>query len=318
MLKDYQWPSIKKLSEFTSNTNLSDCKKLTSQIESELFRLYKHPLVLLPSARAGLASILEFLNISKQHSVFAPKYSSHCIWDVLGRVTNPTTRMDVDIDVVLAVHKWGFNITSAHSNYPCLIEDSVDSLSCPEALFQLSGQFELFSLPKLIGSYSGGVVLSKNIDYLDWIKEIRFNNIELITNQSYLKHRAAMGVVESMLLPEHNEALNRGLDESALKHIVHCLPNFKINQKIIRDRIRQLNDYFQVELIPYDIKRLPCVFPVNTKVFKCNQPEIFMLRHFDYARRLENSTYAPCWLLPLHFGIKDKIFFKMLRNLEIK
>ena len=65
----------------------------------------------------------------------------------------------------------------AHTN---LIEDSADSLYLQNTeLFKGNGKFEIWSLPKILGTFSGGVLLCKNIKDYHEIKNITLIQIRI-------------------------------------------------------------------------------------------------------------------------------------------
>jgi len=319
MAADYQWPSVRPLPIYSQVQDWDKCLALYTAIEAELSRNFGVEAVLLPSGRASLAAILEFCEISRKHVVYAPKWSSHCVWDVISRVANPTSILQPQVDVVIAVHKWGAQFSAELNSSSLVIEDSVDSvIKASSALFPLGGEFEIFSLPKIIGSYCGGVVLTKNTNFISHIRQLRFSNIKIVTHQSrlkYKKHDQSLSFYES---PEALEPLNRGIDLTGLQHVADCLPVYELNSSTIAKRIKKLNEHIGIELIKPDTNRLPCVFPLKLSEFTSSQPELFMRRHFNWSLSLNKDFFEVCWLLPLHFGVEERQFERMLYSLRLK
>ena len=57
-------------------------------------------------------------------------------------------------------------------NYKYSIEDSVDSIILDKsAMFPNNSKFEIFSLPKIIGSVQGGLIFSRDTDFISFIKK---------------------------------------------------------------------------------------------------------------------------------------------------
>jgi putative PLP-dependent aminotransferase (TIGR04422 family) len=317
---DYQWPQANKLiSQYYSTNDWNSIKSIYADIEAQLTEIFGFRSLLLPSARAGISSILEFSRASRDHVIFAPKYTSYCVWDLICRFSNPTIKFSNEVNFAITVNKWGYVSQLSKSPDIVLIEDSVDSLVTESsALFPLGGDFEIFSLPKLIASQSGGVVLSKNENYINWIKETRFQDKELILRQSLLKYKKIKGELAKHESPEILESKNRSLDLYGLENIISALPNLKINQAKIKERLEIMTTFKRFEKPKFNYLRLPCVFPLNQRFFDIKKPELFMQRYFDFNQSLNSPDFLKCWIMPLHFGINDFIFQKMLSEIITK
>ena len=86
MNRDYQWPE----SAFKKNfIKIADDNVSLEYIEKYFSELINAQAYLFPSARSALSAILKFKNINRSHTLFAPKWSSHCVWDILARYGNP-------------------------------------------------------------------------------------------------------------------------------------------------------------------------------------------------------------------------------------
>ncbi|MDA9600599.1 hypothetical protein N9S07_02370 [Nitrosomonadales bacterium] len=79
MMLDYQWPEVISLSDYKQTLDWQACERKYVEIEMKLTQRFGVNALLLPSARAGIASILEFYGISRKHQVYAPINSSHCV-----------------------------------------------------------------------------------------------------------------------------------------------------------------------------------------------------------------------------------------------
>ena len=316
MISDYQWAAVRTLSPYFETVDWAECEVLYKEIEGILLNRFGVNAVLMPSGRASLAAILEFYGISLKHLVYAPRWSSQCVWDVIGRVSNPTVEMSTEVDLVIAVHKWGYQVQC--DTDALIVEDSVDSIiQDRSSLFPLKGEFEVFSLPKLIGSFCGSVILTRNNVFRKYMREVRLENVELIKHQSKLKHKKFKGGLASIDSPEALEFKNRGLDLIALQHILDCLPLYDENLNTIVNRIYQLNEHFGYQILNPRIGRLPCLYPAKSGQFRVNDPALFMNRYFNYTYSLNNTSYSPSWLLPLHFGVSDECFEQMLLSLDL-
>jgi putative PLP-dependent aminotransferase (TIGR04422 family) len=315
---DNQWPNAKPFPPYFQTEDWDECNQRYDDVENALTERFGVSAVLLPSARAGIASILEYCGTSRKQQVFSPKYSSHCVWDVIGRVTNPTVTLNTGADVILAVHKWGYTYSLNKRSQAVVIEDSVDNLVTSGGLFPSGGEFEVLSLPKTIASYCGGVVLTKNNDYVSQLKQSRLDNKALISYQSELKSRKYMGNLPSFICPEMNEAINRGLDLHGLENIADNLSNYDTNLTTVRKRAEKVNAHFDKELVSSSGARMPCLFPARVIQFTVTKPELFMQRQFNWSLTLDIDAFEPCWLLPMHFGISDEMFESMLTSMTMQ
>ena len=69
-----------------------------------------------------------------------------------------------------------------------IIEDSVDSIILHKNdLFTNKGDFEIVSLPKIIGSISGGIIITKNKSFYEFAKKEQDQNRKLGQYQSRRK-----------------------------------------------------------------------------------------------------------------------------------
>ena len=189
IVKDYQWPScfITPNKEYISKYEKKFDNKLINSIESYFQEQYGFRVVLFPSARAGIGSILRFLKIDRSNEVFVNKWVSYCIFNTVGRFTNISTNFK-NPDLALAIHKWGFKQIIPKKNNIEIIEDSVDSIiTNKNDLFLNESEFEIVSLPKIIGSVSGGIVITKNESFYCFAKNEQTKNRELGQYQSRRK-----------------------------------------------------------------------------------------------------------------------------------
>lgn len=128
--------------------------------------------VLCSSGRAALALALVRSGVGRNDLVGVFPYASHCVLDTISRVATPLsgpTAADARLRVVH--HQWGFvQETKLPSN---AIEDCADTLYLPgTALFPGGGKFEIWSLPKILGTSSGGVLWCRDQATADSVRDI--------------------------------------------------------------------------------------------------------------------------------------------------
>jgi putative PLP-dependent aminotransferase (TIGR04422 family) len=293
---DNQWPypKINSTDIFNTNIDSSDCVKLTSEIENYFKKIFDTEVILVPSGRAAISILLTYFNINRSHTVFAPKWTSHCVWDIVTRLANPITEFKADCDLAIAVHKWGKIEKFSNTVTSKIIEDSVDSIiSSPKTLFPNNGDVEIFSLPKIIGSYTGGLIVVKVKKIADAIRESIKYNYELGSYQSKLRFDYCQDKNNGFEAWEHCEHRNTTVDYNGLISIKNKLPNFEINNN-----------------------RLPPLITLETKKYKETKNANLMTRFFNVNCYLDKPDYRKGYLLPLHFNITDEAFNYMLNSIE--
>jgi putative PLP-dependent aminotransferase (TIGR04422 family) len=187
---DYQWPhaELDKVSIFTGTNDPVKNRELYHQIESFFSNLFNVDVILMPSGRSAISALLKYYGLNRSHTVFAPKWTSHCVWDMITRLANPESVYSSTCNGAIVVHKWG-NIEklSQPANH-IVIEDSVDSLILDTStLFPNNGDFEIISLPKTIGSYTGGLILARNQQKASELRSFIRENTPLGVHQSGLR-----------------------------------------------------------------------------------------------------------------------------------
>jgi putative PLP-dependent aminotransferase (TIGR04422 family) len=130
-----------------------------------------HPVVV-SSGRAGLALILALNGIGRRDTVEVFPYASHCVLEAIARFTLPIESAPKAANSRCVVyHQWGYVQPRAIAPW---IEDAVDSLYLPNhGVLRLGGEFELWSLPKIFGVLSGGVVWCRSSQSADSLRLLR-------------------------------------------------------------------------------------------------------------------------------------------------
>lgn len=316
-MRDDQWPAPIRPAPHREVLDPARESALRAEIEDFFGHRYGVGAVLLPSGRAAIHAILEFSGLGRGNSVFAPRWSSACVWDAIGRLANPAISFTPRPQAVLAVHKWGYRHRLSATYPGLIIEDSVDSVIVGrQALFPLGGKFEVLSLPKILGAHAGGIVLTRQAEFAGFVAGQREARRGLGVHQSRLKHRRVLGQLGEFESPELLEALNRHVDLAGLEDIHARLANLDINANVIRGRIDAVRRHLETTAVDSAAQRLPCVFPAPLTEFRADNPELYMERHFDAATCLDAEHYVRCLLLPLHFGIDDLTFEMRLRGLR--
>ena len=254
---DYQWPSsfcqTKKFNEQLAHENT---EAIYSEIESFFKSVFHKDCVLFPSGRGLISQILKYNKIGRSKLVFAPKWSPYCVLNAIAFHSNITSELTNKVDVMIANHKWGVAKEVDSDKFGLVIEDSVDSIiQSKDFLFPNGGKYEIISLPKVIGSYSGAILFSKDLNFFDYIKNRIGKNKGLAIRQSRVRNKIMMGESNHHDVWNEGEMINYSLDYNALIDIRGKLMNFKINKEIIISRLEKL----VLEIAP-----LIFFFPINT------------------------------------------------------
>ena len=114
--------------------------------------------VVVSSGRIGLVLALEALGVRRADLIRLFPFASHCVIESVGRVGSPISGDATTLSPYRIVyHQWGY--VQERSLSGKIIEDAVDTFCLPGApLFPSGGEFEVWSLSKLLGSLGGGVI----------------------------------------------------------------------------------------------------------------------------------------------------------------
>ena len=172
-------------------------------------------------------------------------------------------------------------------------------------MFVNNALYELFSLPKIIGSVSGGIVITKNLKYYKFAKKEQHQNKSLGQYQSKLKFDE-VNKKKSFHNWTYHESTNTFLEYNSLLNIKDNLKNFEKNKKIISERQK----YFKKNINKrFKFERLGPIIPIDYRLIKNHN---LMNKHFLVRRihkeRNKIDMFKEIYLLPVHFKITDKKF----------
>ena len=170
MQEQFLWPESSISRALTSAPRMVP----VAAVECALRELFPtgHP-VLCSSARAALSMALVSSEMSRGDYVGVFPYASHCVLDAISRIATPLGGPGARKAKLRVVnHQWSFvQETKLPLN---TIEDCVDTLCVPETkLFPGGGRFEIWSLPKILGTSSGGVLWCRDRETAEKLKKLR-------------------------------------------------------------------------------------------------------------------------------------------------
>jgi hypothetical protein len=291
----FLWPKSQKYKFQNKYINYSKSK--LNYIENFFSKKYNSKYcALTPSARTGIILSLKFKKFNKSKIVQLPRWSSNCLTNAVGSLSSINC-LEANVDCKIVVHHLGQSF-DVKKNKSLLIDDSSDSLplekftSCKKSKYS-----EVISLPKIIGSYAGGIVLTNNKFLYAYIKNHQDKDLELAKYQSIQKYNSMIKNSKNYSW-HYNEIVNFSLDYNTVNNIFRNLIYFDINKNIIIKRKKLFSNYAL-----YDDKyRLgPCLL-FNLKK---NNKQKLNAYHFNITKNIDKQNYKEITVLPIHFGVSD-------------
>jgi putative PLP-dependent aminotransferase (TIGR04422 family) len=272
--------------------------------------------VLFSSARAAISAVCVFFDTHRNEYIWCPPFSSHCVLEAISGWGTPTTQVVANTKIALVYHQWGYgHIWSGSED---VIEDSADSLLLPGLIdFPNSGRMQIVSLPKVIGSASGGVVFCKKEEDAFRLREIRDARTIPAWFQFFLR-LIGRGYSTAQRYWSGVESSSGRLPSPACRDILLALEVF---DDIIRDRQEkwELVRSIAPSWLKTTAGRLPCVLPVEIDKETLYQAMILGLdlevRHFNRRQAGPQSDLVKVLPLPLH---QDVTLGQIERFIECK
>ncbi len=320
----FQWPEPA-YSKFPKNNkayynykkvNKKPSASKVKKIERFFSKKYKSKFaILMPSGRSAINQILINNGINRSKIINVPLWTSTCLLHALTAITNVSVR-NKKADGFIIVHKWGitYNIDkNIISSKKLIIDDSADCF--PRNFYKPfvnNTKFEILSLPKLIGTFTGGIILTKDKKLYSLLKKRQFQNDKIAKTQSLRKYFSAFKDKENFDWRFY-ESLNYSIDHNTVENVYNCLPNYELNQKTLTRRENLLKKYFKKKIISDEKRQGPCVIfdYKNNENFK----KILEIKHLDDNKNKFKENYKKCFIFPIHFGITEKVFLRTFHKL---
>lgn len=304
-------------------------------IEDYLSRYWNTPALVLSSARTGYYSILNFFGIKRTDHVLIPDYMCQAILNITNTSGYPVKTADAKTKAVLVFHQWGYpqnmNIVLAEAKKRNLlvIEDcahAIDSKYHGQAVGTF-GEAAVFSLAKILTTYLGGVLISKNRGLIDFVEQERlakdklanrlFNKLaRQIAKRSFERGKSRFWLDIIYLKSIHYP----NLDQNTLNFLPHDLEELKQNLHRRRENYLWLRNSIKREYLIPDfedgIEPNPLLVPVFLPEAKLIPAREGLLKsdilaailHFDLNRNVFTPNYRKCLALPCHQQIsQDKL-----------
>jgi len=232
----------------------------SNKIESILFNMFPsgYP-VLCSSGRSSIYLILNYLKINKYHKIGLFPYASQCVTDSVSKITTPYFgKESLNSDLRIIYHQWGYvqeNMTK-HTT----IDDCVDSLCVPgTSLFPSNSNFEIWSLPKIIGSTSGSIIWCRN--KRDSLKLKSLRDSSSFSFQWFLRllSKKIPFIYDHWNVREYNSPKTSKIQNGEIFFLL------KKWDELIQDRKTKLNLLWEFSLkgLQKPKNRLPCIVPIK-------------------------------------------------------
>ena len=262
--------------------------------------------VLCSSGRVALYIALREYNFLRENNINLFPFASHCVINSIARLTNPVPyKSNNKMDIIY--HQWGIEYKVDHVP---LIEDSVDSLyELNTPLFSQGANFEIWSLSKILGTTSGGILWCKNESdairirkKVNHSKGIIFSWLLIIMSYKYSLFND---------LWEGTEKGYKGVSRFQRNEIFNKMNSWSF---LVENRKEKLNFFLKYSMINNeDLKgRLPCCLPIESELNEEQLSALGLLtgkRHF-----LLNNTLISILPLPIHQDV-DITYLKKIINL---
>ena len=301
----FLWPKVK--FKFSSVFGFKKIKNLEKKFHKMFPSGYP---VICSSGRVALYIALKELKFDRSKKINLYPYASHCVISATGRISNPSAyNKNNKMDVVY--HQWGITYSCNHKP---LVEDSVDSLyEKNTSLFANGSNFEVWSLPKIIGTSSGGIL---------WCKK----KSDAILIRSKLNHKN--GVFFSWIIRlvsykfpfffrfwEGTEYGYKGLCRAQINEIFNKISEW---DKLVEDRKSKLSIFLKYSLLKDRVikGRLPSCLPIKTTLNEKKIKELGFsggMRHFHFESKLEKI-----FPLPIHQDLKISFLNRVLNLKQFK
>ncbi|WP_216169881.1 putative PLP-dependent aminotransferase [Polynucleobacter bastaniensis] len=274
------------------------CTKSIEKVEARLHEMFPsgYP-VLFSSGRAALSAALLQSNVSRKDFVGVFSYASHCVLDTISRVSTPLSGPYAKKENLRVVyHQWGFvQEVDLPEN---TIEDCVDTLcKIGTKLFPGGGSFEIWSLPKILGTTSGGVLwcrTEKSALIAQKLRDNRGGGVFLWSLRLFGK--VALG---AHLCWEGIEPNMGGISKSQVSEIFSGIKNW---EKIVSMRQKNLEILWPYALswLPKPVDRLPCAIPIQSSYPEGEIAELGLSAGYRMIERMgENAEISVERVLPI-------------------
>lgn len=265
--------------------------------------------VLFSSARSGLSAVLRCMEVQRGDHFWLPNYTSHCLYETVARFAAPTSIYGASVKAALIYHQWGFTSSSSFEKKIQIVEDSADTLFLPGKLeFHIEdSRFMIQSLPKVLGSVSGGVVYCRNSLDQNCLRQLR--ELTLFKNLNAILRILSARSKSAYLYWHGVESLSGRLPSFLLSQIIYELDRIETRTK------RYCQNLLDISPELYDcflsLGRLPSNIPLdpNDEIKRhWGHNSLFSagIRNFNSNRLAPKEKWKKVLPFPIHTRLSDR------------
>ena len=164
---------------YTDSTPIKNGALSAAEIEKYLSSFFGRPAVVLGSARIGIYEALKFFNLSRRDHILTPDFLCRSMMNIISLSGIPVINIAPRLKAVLVFHQWGYPqdmdnvLEEAKRRDLLVIEDCVHSLDSKYKGQNVGtfGDVAIFSFSKIFSTYAGGVLISENKRFIDFVKK---------------------------------------------------------------------------------------------------------------------------------------------------
>lgn len=272
--------------------------------------------VLCSSGRAALNISLLCSQAERKDLVDVFPYASHCVLDAVSRVATPTSGSQ-NSRLKILYHQWGF--VQKHRTHSIVIEDSVDTLCLPGTkLFPAGGAFEIWSLPKILGTSSGGVLWCRDRNVAKQARHIRDNrggglmqwSLRILSKTIPAMHFYWQGL----------EASKGAVSTFQAAEILKAIQKWDC---IVSNRLKKLNILwpYAVNWLRKPRNRLPSVIPIKSDKSEFFLKELGLISGYRMFTRTVLPgvhTYEKVLPIPIHQDVDEVWLDDLVIKLKLR
>lgn len=293
------WPTPQKqLKSLMTSASIEDVERFFEK------KYFPHKVVLFSTARVAIQAILSVEGFSKRDTVGVPHFSSTCVLEAVSKVAIPSPFGENSNKAKILYHQMGI----PYSSSDVLIEDSADSL-CEKAdvLFLSNSKFEIMSLPKIIGSSFGGLVVTSDSSFAEKLKIWRDQaGSSMVWCNDLLRSLKPASQIFSRLW-ESTNTLSPSLSRLACGSIMTVCTEWDAILEQRKKMLIQAQAKFPVTWKLVE-GRLPCAWPIALdkvpRFWASKYPEL--IRHFYTDQNLHDYKLEKFFCLPIHQSIPQE------------
>lgn len=290
-----------------------DPVEMLTNVEEFFGHFFGAHAVLVSSGRAAIALTCKHHNLSRGDLVWLPRYTSHCLWNTVGRFGDPTAVFTREVELQVVVHQYG----QAHVPRPIgmakhLVEDSCDSIAKGLALFPNGGSIAIVSLPKVMGVTAGGLLLVRSEQLANDLRLQRDSSAPLTPIDEMVS--ALRQITNSSRVYDYWDARQYVAirpSKTQVRQIYSSLGSLTLNAEIIDRRLSELGAVIDLSSEHRSRTRLPSVVNLRAQL----QSGCLPSRHVN-VNLSDDNQFRKVSLLPLHFGISDADFSHALGHVK--